>query len=90
MTVEVEVQDEKGLALLRQLETFNVLKLKDLRQQSFENIKAEPETDETVANNNRLEKIRSLQGSLNMGPERIKEFEAYLQEIRNELERPIY
>lgn len=79
MTVEVEIKDEKGLALLRQLETFDILKLK-------ESVEQHTKPAETTIDKKRIERIRSLRGSLNMGPERIKEFEAYLQEMRNELE----
>lgn len=88
MTIEVEVPDQKAMALLKQLEELNILKL--VRAAS-----AQPEMDELnhqkaenqLSDEERSAIIRSLYGAIPYNQERYEEQMQFLHEIRNEWER---
>ena len=88
MTVEIEVPDQKAMALLRQLEELNILKL-------VKPASAQPEMDEPnkekaknqLSDEDRSAIIRSLYGAIPYDQERYEEQMQFLHAIRNEWER---
>ena len=88
MTVEVEVRDQKAMALLQQLEELNILKL--VKPTSAQPEMGEVENDETktqLTNEERSAIIRSLYGAIPYDQKRYEEQMQFLHEIRNEWER---
>jgi hypothetical protein len=70
MTVEVEVQDERGINLLKQLEALNILKLKLFGEEEYlvNNAPALNKKEEPFGPEQQAE-LMALSGLLNMSPE---------------------
>ena len=88
MTVEIEVPDQKAMALLKQLEELNILKF--VKPISAQPEMGEVENDETntrLTNEDRSAIIRSLYGAIPYDQKHYEEQIQFLHEIRNEWER---
>lgn len=88
MTIEIEVPDEKAMALLKQLEELNIIKLffpQTNQVVEEEKRDADVQKQEEWGPKQQAE-MMALSGSLNMDPERFKEYEKFLHNIRNEWE----
>jgi hypothetical protein len=86
MTIEVEVKDEKGVNLLKQLEELNILKLNfSPKEYLVNNSHILNKKDEAFGPEQQAE-LMALSGSLNMNSERLNEYRNFLHEIRNEWE----
>lgn len=87
MTLTIEVDDDKGLNELKNfLGNKKEIRLVKDESANTNTKQPEPTSQNEKTDEERIAIIRSLRGALNMSPERVKEFEAYLQETRDELE----
>lgn len=88
MIIEVEVPDQKAMALLQQLEDLNVLKLKKSgdTQARLEDLKNE-DAKKPMTNEERAAIIRSLRGAIPYDEKRYEEQLQFMHEVRNEWER---
>ncbi len=86
MTVEVEVPDQKAMALLKQLEELNIIKLFfPQNNQVIEEGQRNPDVQEQETwNPTQQTDMMPFYGALKMEPERFKEYEKFLHNIRNE------
>ena len=94
MTFGVEITDNKALALVKQLEELKILRIfpiTDAPPVYADNaanglISENPLQEKEVFGPKQQAELMTLSGSLNMDPERFKEYEKFLNEIRNEWE----
>lgn len=90
MTFGVEITDNKAMALMKQLEELKILRLFSINAESpahtekvVNDLKSEEPLQKEVYGSKQQAALLALSGSLNMDPERFKEYEKFLNEIRN-------